>query len=340
MNAGQLHVAKLRTIAAMVRLVRGGERPSVAGISGGRTSGEMDYWLPPSTVRSFQNTGREAAGTYDFIERLEQDTQRPIIRLEFRAPPRGDEPRKATFEVVEHRYLARRGEPFRDLLECLKAYRAKHKDLGPVAPWARHRICTAYLKIRTQRKYCAALGWGGPRDYIEFVGLRADEPARVAKMNERNAKLGTWEQAPLADAGVVKEDILRAWSRRPFDLTVPECMGNCTGCFLKDEKDLATALLEPETDPEWWIAIERDFAPMRRGRPSYAQVYAEAPARMMLRIALGLGTKIDIEASAKALRLEPRRVKLIIAQEQVDAQPFSCECDAAKAEDVDDYEAA
>lgn len=289
----------------------------------------MAYLVP--ALLAFQNTGREAAGTYDFIEAIEQDIGRPIVRLEFRAPPRGEPPKNATFEVVEHRYLSRKGEPFLDMLECLRTYRARHKGAGPIAPWARSRICTAYLKIRTQRRYCASLGWGDmPRDYTEYVGLRADEPLRVARMRQRNQQLDTLEVAPLADRGIVKADVFAFWSSKSFDLRVPEHMGNCTGCFLKDESDLATALLDPQTDPDWWIGIEDNYAPMRRGRPSFRQVYQEAPARMLIRAALARGDDPpDVDLPA-------RRVKLIVAQERAARTPFSCECDAAKAEDFDD----
>lgn len=290
----------------------------------------MAYMLDPSVVLSFQNTGREAKGTYDFIERLEEDLERPIVRLEFRAPPRGEPPKMATFEIVEHRHLSRRGEPFIDMLECLRTYRAKHKAAGPVAPWARSRICTAYLKIRTQRKFCASLGWGTmPREYTEFVGLRADEPDRVARMRGRNEQLDTDERAPLFDAGITKRDVLWWWGRRNFDLSVPEEMGNCTGCFLKDERDLATALLQRETDAPWWIGIEEEYAPMRRGRSSYRQVLEEAPARMEIRQALAEGRAYTVDLPA-------RRVKLIVAQELAARSSFSCECDAAKAEDFEE----
>lgn len=302
---------------------------AIAGISGGRTSARMAYMLDPSVVLSFQNTGKEAVGTLDFIAELEHNLQRPIRRLEFRAPARGEPPRFATFEEVEHRHLARRGEPFRDLLECLRTYRAKHKDKGPVAPWARQRICTAYLKVKTQRKFCASLGWESPRDYTEYIGLRADEPLRVAKMRTRNADRDTDERAPLADAGITKEDVLRFWSTMPFDLGVPEHMGNCTACFLKDERDLATALLQDETDAAWWIGIEDHYAPMRRGRSSYRQVLEEAPQRMLIRAAIAEGRAYTVDLPAK-------RIKLIVAQELAAATPFSCECDAAKGDDFDD----
>jgi len=300
---------------------------AIAGVSGGRTSAMMAYGLPES-VLCFQNTGREARKTYDFIARLEQDLGRPIVRLEFRAPARGEPPVQATFEIVEHEHLSRRGEPFIDLLECIRTYRAEHKSLGPVAPWARSRICTAYLKIRTQRKFCASLGWGHQRDYTEYTGLRFDEPERVAKMRERNDRLDTDERAPLYEAGVTKDDVLRFWATKPFDLEVPEHMGNCTGCFLKDERDLATALMEEETDAPWWIDIEEKYAPMRRGRPSYRQVLAEAPERLKIREAIARGEAYTVD-------LPKRRVRLIVAQELAARAPFSCECDAAKADDFD-----
>lgn len=85
----------------------------IAGVSGGRTSALMALeYLPKDTVLCFQNTGREHQKTLDFLARLEDDLQRPIVRLEWRAPAQGEPPSKATFEVVSHAQLARRGEPF------------------------------------------------------------------------------------------------------------------------------------------------------------------------------------------------------------------------------------
>ena len=313
---------------------------AVAGISGGRTSAEMAYMV--DALLSFQNVGCENAKTYDFIERLEQDLGRPIYRLEFRAPPRGEPPRKATFEIVEHAKLWRKGirsGPFGDMLECLRTFRAKQKRLGPVSPWARSRICTAYCKIRTQRKFCASLGWGHQRDYIEYVGLRADEPVRVARMRERNDKLDTNERAPLAEAGIDRPAVLAFWAAKPFDLGLPEYLGNCEDCFLKDEADLATAMVDPNrtTAVEDWIWVEENYGPMRRGRSSYAQVFAETPARMEIRAAIAEGRAYTVDLPAK-------RVKLIVAQEIERAKngsaPFSCECDAVKTDDFDEYEEA
>lgn len=308
----------------------------IAGISGGRTSAMMAYMI--DALLCFQNVGCENAKTYDFIDRLEQDLARPIYRLEFRSPPRGEPPVKATFEVVEHSKLWRRGirgGPYEDMLECLRTFRAKHKGLGPIAPWARSRICTAYLKIRTQRKFCASLGWGHQRNYTEYVGLRFDEPARVARMRERNDRLDTDERAPLYEAGITKSRVLSFWSSQRFDLGLAEHLGNCEDCYLKDESDLATAMVDPDrtTNPEDWIWVEETYGPMRRGRSSYRQVLAEAPARMEIRTAIASGRAYTVDIPKK-------RVKLIVAQEIERARngpaPFSCECDAAKGEDFDE----
>lgn len=312
------------------------KRKAIAGISGGRTSAFMAFDV--DALFCFQNVGCENAKTYDFIERLEQDLGQPIYRLEFRAPKRGDPPVSAGFEVVEHSKLWRRGirgGPYEDMLECLRTYRLKHKSMGPISPWARSRICTAYLKIRTQRKFCASLGWGHQREYTEYVGLRADEPGRVARMRERNEKLDTDERAPLYESGVTKQHILEFWSRKTYDLGIPEHLGNCEDCFLKDEADLASSMLDPgrTTDLADWLWVEETYGPMRRGRPSYAQVLAEAPARMEIRSAIATGRAYTVDLPA-------RRVRLIVAQELERARngssAFSCECDAAKSDDFEE----
>ncbi len=303
--------------------------PSVAGVSGGRTSAFMALeFVPEDTVLCFQNTGREHPKTLEFLLRVEEDLGRPIVRLEYRAPPRGEPPGKnATVEVVDHAHLSRKGEPFIDYLEAAASYRKKHattaKGQVPIAPWARQRVCTAYLKIKTQRKYLLGLGW---KEWTSYVGLRADEPDRVARMRERNNTLDTDERAPLSDAGIVKADVLRYFAGKKYDLEIPEYLGNCTGCFLKDEADLATALLDPETDSEWWIGIEEKYAPMRRGRTSYAEVLAEAPKRMEIREAVRLGHEVVASKGTRRLTILKQEEKRF----REGASGFSCSCETAE----------
>lgn len=296
---------------------------SIAGISGGRTSAFMAYDLPQDTILCFQNTGKEHSKTLDFLCRVEDDLQREIVRLEYRSPPRGDPPRLSSFQIVNRDQLARKGEPFRDMLDCLATFRAKHKGLGPISPWARQRLCTSYLKIKTQKAYTRSLGWDD-FDYTTFLGLRFDEPDRVALMRARNDSRDGDERAPLFDRGIVKDDVLSFWSRKSFDLEIPEYLGNCTGCFLKDERDLADALADLETDALFWIGIEETYGPMRIKRASYAQVFSEIPERLSIRSQLAAGT-------VPRSNLLPRRHLAILRQEKEPrASPISCGCEGAE----------
>lgn len=297
---------------------------AVAGVSGGRTSALMALrYVPKETILCFQNTGCEHSKTYDFLKQLEDDLGRPLIRLEWRSPPRGEAPRFGSFEVVSHDCLARRGQPFRDFLTCLATFRKKQKNKPPVAPWARQRICTAYLKIKTQRAYALSLGW---EDWTSFVGLRYDEPERIALMKKRCDERDVDERAPLHEEKITKTDVLRYWASKKYDLDIPEHLGNCVGCFLKDEADLARALVDGEGNADWWIAIEEDFAPMRRGRASYRQVHDEAPARLRIAKALREGRNPKQE-------LPERRHLAILKQEERRAREgvlsFSCSCESA-----------
>lgn len=297
----------------------------IAGVSGGRTSALMALkFVPKNTILCFQNTGREHPATLEFIRKLEDDLQRPIVRLEWRAPSRGERPGKATFEAVSHDKLSRNGEPFSDLLECLAAYRKKEKGLGPVAPWAMQRMCTAYMKIRTQIMYCKSLGWD---EWTTYVGLRYDEPDRVARMRGRNEARDGDERAPLFDAKVSKGDVLAYWSKKPYDLEIPDHLGNCTGCFLKDEGDLARALLDPVTDAAWWTNIEASYAPMRRGRTSYAEVLEEAPYRMRIAEAVAEGREPLVELSHKRHTTLVKQEKNRLAGQRIG---FSCSCETAE----------
>ncbi len=299
----------------------------ICGVSGGRTSALMALEHVPDRHRAvftFQNTGREHSKTLDFICRVEDELQQPIVRLEWRPPPRrGDPPRNASFAILTHAELARNGEPFRELLESLAAYRAT-KGEAPIAPWARQRLCTAYLKIKTQNRYARSLGWEA---WTSYVGFRADESHRITEMLKTTRQYID-PSFPLHDEGIDKAAVLRYWSRKPYDLGIPEHLGNCIECFMKDEADLATALMDPEGSPEFAIGIERDFAPMRRGgRPSYSQVYAEAPSRMEIRASIQRGDALYVRPAS----LDERRYRLIVRQE-LDPQKAGWSCGCAGAE--------
>ena len=76
---------------------------------------------------------------------------------------------------------------------------------------------------------------------MAFVGLRADEPARVGRLKERNSGPeapgceGEHLYMPLVDMHVAAADVNTFWGRQKWGLSLPPDSGlsNCVYCFLK-----------------------------------------------------------------------------------------------------------
>lgn len=274
---------------------------------------------------------REAPRTYEFLDELAAalGRRKPIVWLEYQPPKRrGARPCESRFAIVDSKTADRSGGPFEMLMVAINAFRAS-KGRGPIAPWFRSRLCTAYLKTRVARSYAASLGW---TEWDEIVGLRADEPDRVARLRSGvPGRIG--RLAPLADAGITKADVDRFWDRQTFALRLPSLMGNCTGCFLKDQSDLARALAEPASDADWWISMEKRW-PNFGGTTfaGYSRLRAEAPERTEIETALRTGAA---PVRAKRSRMTPERFRLVVIQERKrlagQVAPFACECEGSTA---------
>jgi 3'-phosphoadenosine 5'-phosphosulfate sulfotransferase (PAPS reductase)/FAD synthetase len=300
--------------------------PAFSGVSGGRTSGMMAALHGRDVVLTFQNTGREHAKTYDFLERLDEALGKRLVLLEFRPPKKkGAPPREFRFEIVTHKTLARDGSPFSEFLQGLANYRRIHKGLGPISPWAMQRICTAYMKRRVQQRYIESLGID---TYDSFVGLRADEPERVHRLTARDTQDKTF-RCPLYDAGITVDHVREFWNRQPFDLELEPHQGNCTACFLKDQGDLARVLGEEETDAGWWLQLEKRYANFGgQNFPGYAQLLLEREPRLAIERELRAGR----EPTSSGV-LEPKRFRLVVLQEKRrlagERTTFSCNCEAS-----------
>jgi hypothetical protein len=304
--------------------------PAFAGISGGRTSGVMAALLDERVHLCFENTGREHSKTLEFLRRLEDAIKRPITWLEWRPPARkGAPPREFGFEVVTYETAVKSsGALFDGLLQALAEHRAT-KDMGPIVPWPRSRICTAYLKHRTQQKYMESIGVGNDTDHEEYVGLRADEPGRVFRLKSRETQARSY-CTPLADANITKGMVNTFWKQQAFDLEIEhDRQGNCGACFLKDHGDISRVLGEDETDAAWWIDLEQRY-PGFGGQnfPGYAQLYKERPVRLAIEAALKAGT-VPVDDGT----LTPKRFKLVVRNEKRYADgeraAFSCACEGS-----------
>jgi 3'-phosphoadenosine 5'-phosphosulfate sulfotransferase (PAPS reductase)/FAD synthetase len=261
--------------------------PWVLSFSGGRTSGYMlrqvldahGGRLPDGGRVIFCNTGKERPETLEFVERCSQWWGVDITWLEYRrweeypgdAPGRwACKPRKAGprtgLQVVNFATASRKGEPFVQLIEGSK-----------MLPNVAIRRCTQWLKIKTSWRYCRnVLGW---RDYTNAIGLRADEPARVARLRaDPKSTSGEEPVAPLSRAGVTLSDVREFWAGQPFDLDLQQHEGNCDLCFLKGQGKLLAILQERPDLAAWWIEQEQRFqgktrleeaGRFRKNAPSY-----------------------------------------------------------------------
>lgn len=247
--------------------------PTCISFSGGRTSAYM-LWrvlqsnggLPSDAVVCFANTGKEDEATLRFVRDCAVNWGVPIHWLEFRDDEAG-------FALVNFDTASRNGEPFEAVIK-------KRNFLpNPIA-----RFCTVELKIQPEHKFLKSVGWD---EWDNFVGIRSDEPRRVAKIkaNPSGGKAGPERLMPMNDAGLTKREVGEFWRRSPFDLDLPNhngvtSHGNCDLCFLKGAAQILSLIAEKPERAVWWVKQEgritnshiRDGSTFRNDRPSYAQM--------------------------------------------------------------------
>jgi 3'-phosphoadenosine 5'-phosphosulfate sulfotransferase (PAPS reductase)/FAD synthetase len=253
--------------------------PGVISFSGGRTSGYM-LWrilqanggtLPDGVVSVFANTGKEMPETLDFVKECSERWAVPITWVEYAG--RNEDGSKA-HRIVTHETASRNGEPFLELI--------KDRSFlpNPVA-----RFCTVELKIRTMHRYLRSIGF---TEWTSYIGLRADEQRRVAKIGNQDYGKHETKEAPLARAGIAVAEVGQFWTAQPFDLMLPNMNGvtmhgNCDLCYLKGLNQKVTLIREKPERAIWWIAAEAsvqssgqatgDGARFRKDQPSYQQMY-------------------------------------------------------------------
>ena len=218
-------------------------------------------------------------------------------------------------------------------------HQAPHSRIDPDDAWARHqraggrRSREAFLRTRAfawqqpghraaQRfaefsesadTYASAQGrahnaatasrTNATRGYVSLIGLRADEPRRIAVVQNRAGlarndwtlpdgdSIDEYTVFPLDDAHITRDDVDAYWRGQPDDLEIPSdvALSNCVYCFLKGTRALravhahieGSAALHPELetpragtpcDWRWWAALEarygRDLDPPAHDEPT------------------------------------------------------------------------
>jgi 3'-phosphoadenosine 5'-phosphosulfate sulfotransferase (PAPS reductase)/FAD synthetase len=253
------------------------DSPTCISFSGGRTSAYM-LWrvlqsnggLPDEAVVCFANTGKEEEATLRFVQRCSDEWKVPITWVEYRWA----EETKDRFAVVDFETASRNGEPFESVI------RARNYLPNPVS-----RFCTVEMKVRAMHRYLKSIGW---TEWDSMLGIRADEPRRLAKIGNQDYGKHEEKIAPLGQVGVTKEMVGEFWRNQSFDLELPNMNGvtmhcNCDLCFLKGSSQIQSLIEEKPERAVWWAKMEAlalalaskpDGARFRKDRPSYAQMLA------------------------------------------------------------------
>lgn len=249
------------------------DSPTCISFSGGRTSAYM-LWrviqsnngLPEEAKVCFANTGKEMEETLRFVERCGKEWGVPIDWIEYAEA----EETKDRFKVVTFETASRDGEPFEAII------RKRNYLPNPVS-----RFCTVEMKVRAIHRYLKSLGW---TEWDSMLGIRADEPRRVAKIGNQDYGKHEEKYAPLAVAGITKEMVGEFWRNQPFDLELPNINGvtmhgNCDLCYLKGGSQILSLIKEKPERAIWWAKMESlalssapSGAKFRTDRPSYAEM--------------------------------------------------------------------
>ena len=219
-------------------------------MSGGRTSAYMvedilyqlsqgGFITDYSFIITFANTGREHPKTLDFVngcnERWQELYDARVIWLEA-IVHKGRTP--CSHKIVDYHSADREGKVFEEVV-------AKYG-----LPNGNFLHCTRELKENPILSYMKSIGEevghtvkGGfiSATYETWIGIRADEPKRLGgNMDGKQRKV-----FPLAeglfdgmDFTCDKQDVLDFWEDMPFDLNLPEHLGNCIDCHKKSFKKL------------------------------------------------------------------------------------------------------
>lgn len=237
--------------------------PTVISFSGGRTSAYM-LWrvlqsnggLPADAMVCFANTGKEDEATLRFVQDCSEQWNVKIHWLEYADAVEV----KDRWKVVDYQSASRNGEPFEAMIERKK-----------YLPNTFARFCTQELKILPINKFMASLGVD---EFVTFVGIRADEPRRVAKMkNNKDEKV-----TPLATANVGVDEVLNFWEKQTFNLQTVTINGNsllsnCDLCFLKKTDHLLGLIIDKPERAVWWAKMEQQVgARFNQAHPSYADM--------------------------------------------------------------------
>jgi hypothetical protein len=228
------------------------KKPNVVSFSGGRTSAYLVWLFEQEKKRNpniqieylFCDTGAEHPATYKFIKQVAHHWGIKITCLQA--------------DVIHQRGVGVKYKviPLEKCKQDLSIFSDVCKKYG--TPLAGTSHCTHALKTTPSDKYCNEKY--GVGNYVKWLGIRIDEPQRIKLVDDQMSLFEVKEKykpklllqylAQISEA--TKEDILDFWHQQPFDLEIPEYLGNCVFCIKKGSNKIALAAkAEPEMAELW-----------------------------------------------------------------------------------------
>jgi 3'-phosphoadenosine 5'-phosphosulfate sulfotransferase (PAPS reductase)/FAD synthetase len=233
--------------------------------SGGKSSAYMtkmllDHFRANEPERQilviFANTGQEHPETLRFIEQCDREFGFGTVWIEAVTNPRGV---GMGYRVVDFETASRNGEPFERAIEKYGISNKKYPQ------------CTSRLKTEPMEACRRDMGMP-PGTYSFAVGIRADE---IHRASGKSMEQGCFY--PLVDAGVTKDDVREFWTTQPFNLNIPEHLGNCVWCWKKSNRKLLTIARSHPEAFEFPARMERENAccggPRRDGQERQARTF-------------------------------------------------------------------
>lgn len=202
--------------------------------SGGKTSAYMTKRLlqehpDKEFTVLFANTGEEHEATLEFVEKCDKEFNFGVVWVEAKVnPERG---KGTTHTVVDFESASRNGEPFESVIQ---KYGIPNKA---------YNHCTRELKLQPMLSYIRSFGWKNGQ-YSTAVGIRFDELDRMSKPSMEKGVI-----YPCVGWKITKQHVLDWWAMQPFNLEIPEHLGNCKWCWKKSERKLLTIM---QSNPEFF----------------------------------------------------------------------------------------
>lgn len=211
----------------------------IVNFSGGRSSAYMVYLLKKENPNIdfkfiFCNTSKETKETYEFINECDKYFNMNLIVLEYM-------PRSYKITTIDECF--KNGEVFEKLIEYKK-----------MQPNVTMRFCTTDMKINIVKRY---LRKNKISNYMNYLGIRVDEPQRYSRIINRNTK-NVYNDMPLFYNQITKEIVNEFWKNQPFDLKHNSILGNCDLCFLKRKSRIINILTNEPKKADWWIKQEKN----------------------------------------------------------------------------------